>query len=303
MKKILLFAAATLALAACNNDDEYVDNGPVAAQVTATIGESAMTRAINTSWTAGDKIGITTLRQGVSKYVNMEYTTENGDGVFTGEAMYFQDKTEPVTFTAYYPFKGTEGMAPGIIQAETSAEYQTAEKQPGIDFLHDRRASITGSNPKVKFMFSHRMSKLTLKFKNGTGADVSKITSYDIEGLTLKGTFDPASDNGDCVATENEGAETLTIDLAQAGVTVENGESIPSLILFPQKTGEKVIKLHIYTDDSQHYACQLVFEDDMLQSGNDYQYTITVNRTELDVEAANIVPWNVKELGGEATLQ
>lgn len=82
------FAAATLALAACNNDNEYVDNGPVAVQVTATIGENAMTRASNTSWAAGDKIGITTLRKGESKYINMEYTTEKGDGVFTGNTMY-----------------------------------------------------------------------------------------------------------------------------------------------------------------------------------------------------------------------
>lgn len=80
MKKILLFAAATLALAACNNDDEYVDNGPVAVQVTATIRENAMTRASNTSWAAGDKIGITTLRKDESKYINMEYTTTAGDG-------------------------------------------------------------------------------------------------------------------------------------------------------------------------------------------------------------------------------
>ncbi len=303
MKKILLFAAATLALAACNNDDEYVDNGPVAVQVTATIGENAMTRASNTSWAVGDKIGITTLRKDESKYINMKYTTTAGDGVFTGNTMYFQDKTEPVTFTAYYPFTGSEGTAPGIIEAHTSAEYQTADRQPEIDFLHDRRASITGSDPKVNFMFSHRMSKLTLTFKNGTGADVGKITSYSIDGLTLKGTFDPASEKGDCVATETENAETLTIDLAQAGVTVENEKSIPSLILFPQHTGEKQIMLHIYTNDSQHYGCRLQFGGGNLAASNDYQYTITVNRTGLDVEKATIVDWGEKKLDGEATLQ
>lgn len=303
MKRFLLFAAATLALAACNNDDKYADNGPVAVQVTATIGENVLTRASNTSWATGDKIGITTLRLGVNKYVNMEYTTEQGDGVFTGETMYFQDKTEPVTFTAYYPFTGIEGTDPGVIEARTSAEYQTADKQPEIDFLHDRRASIKGSDPKVNFMFSHRMSKLTLTFKNGTGADVGKITSYSIEGLTLKGTFNPASEKGDCVATETEGAETLTIDLAQAGVTVENEKSIPSLILFPQHTGEKEIKLHIYTNDNQHYGCRLQFGGGNLEASNDYQYTITVNRTGLDVEKATIVDWGKKELDGEATLQ
>ena len=42
-----------------------------------------------------DKIGITTLRGDESKYVNMEYTTENGDGKFAGTPMYFQDAQAP----------------------------------------------------------------------------------------------------------------------------------------------------------------------------------------------------------------
>lgn len=301
MKRIFLFAAAALALAACNNADEYADNGPVAARITATIGENAVTRASNESWEAGDKIGITTLRLGVSKYVNMEYTTENGDGVFTGETMYFQDKTEPVTFTAYYPFTGTGGTAPGIIKAYTGAEYQTTEKQSEIDFLHDQKTSVKGSDPKVNFRFSHKMSKLTFKFKNGTGADVSKITSYAIEGLTLEGTFDPASDGGTVKTDDTAGAETLTIDLK--GVTVKDDENVPSLIVFPQHTGDKAVMLHIYTNDNQHYACQLGFGGGNIQSSNDYQYTITVNRTGLNVDKSTIVNWGIKNLDGVATLQ
>ena len=91
MKKIYFFAAAALALTACSNDDKYADNGPVAAQITANIGESTMSRATGTAWDKGDKIGITTFREnelGVneSKYVNMEYITENAsapDSIFT----------------------------------------------------------------------------------------------------------------------------------------------------------------------------------------------------------------------------
>ncbi|MDE6647185.1 MAG: fimbrillin family protein, partial [Prevotella sp.] len=119
MKKIFLLAAAVMALAACNNADNDVD-GPVAAKVTATIGQSALTRASETLWANGDKIGITM----GDRYTNVPYTTA-GNGVFTGAAMYFKNKTEPVNFTAYYPYVGTEGSVPGLVEASTIADNQT----------------------------------------------------------------------------------------------------------------------------------------------------------------------------------
>lgn len=300
MRKRYFFAAVALALAACDHNGEYEDNEPVAVQVTANIGESTLSRASNAEWAKGDKIGITTFRENgqgekESKYVNMEYITEKGDGVFTGTPMYFQDKTKPVDFVAYYPFTGTQGTAPGSIAAVTNAENQTAEKQPGIDFLYDHRKSITGSDPKVNFVFSHRMSKLTLTFKNGADADVSKIKSYAIEGLTLTGSFNPA----DGTATASGAPATLTME----NVTAANGVSVPSLILFPQHTGDKTVNLHIYTDDNLHYGCRLQFGGGEILCSNDYRYTITVNRTGLDVDKATIVNWGEKNLDGEATMQ
>ncbi len=52
MKHTLFFCiAAALTLAACTKDDENLDSGPVAAQVTAGIGW-AQTRASGTAWSA-----------------------------------------------------------------------------------------------------------------------------------------------------------------------------------------------------------------------------------------------------------
>ena len=57
--KTRFFALATLvlALAACNNDNENLNGDPVAAQFTADIAPA--TRASGTTWTGGDRIGIT----------------------------------------------------------------------------------------------------------------------------------------------------------------------------------------------------------------------------------------------------
>ena len=62
----------------------------------------------------------------------MKYTT-NGDGNFThaadlgGEAsgIFFQDATEVVTFRAYYPHSGDEGIEPGPIAVDTKDQTES----------------------------------------------------------------------------------------------------------------------------------------------------------------------------------
>ena len=288
MKKIFLLAAAVMALAACNNADNDVD-GPVAAKVTATIGQSALTRASETLWANGDKIGITM----GDRYTNVPYTTA-GNGVFTGDTMYFKNKTEPVTLTAYYPFAGTKGTAPGLIEASTIADNQTTDKQPEFDFLYARKENATGSEPNVNFTFSHRMSKLTLIFKNGNnGTDVGKLTSYQIDGLVLDGTFDTTT--GVCAAN-NVAPESLSM----ATTGVESGKQLPSLIVFPQATAGKTVTLKIKDNENQDYACTLNFGNDGIVSGNNYQFTITVNKTGLIVNTSTIIDWNKQESSADA---
>lgn len=300
MKKILFLAAATLTLAACSNDDNYIDQPVVsAAQISATIGNSAVSRASETSWEDGDEIGITMKGDGVN-YVNVKYTTDvAADGIFTGSPMYFKNGKDFVTLTAYYPynsFEGEDGDAPdedGIIGASTAAENQTADNQRDIDFLYVSRDDIQGSKPKVELQFEHKMAKLTLIFKSGNDAtEVSKITSYEIEGLKLDGTFDTAT--GVCAANGN--AATLHIYLPAGSVT--DGEAVAPLILFPQ-VPDGTVKLKITDTDSQDYAGTLSFKDGIV-SGTNYQYTVTVTKKELSVKPS-IKPWTPEEGVGDAS--
>lgn len=204
-----------------------------------------------------------------------------------------------MTLTAYYPFTGNESKAPGTdgrITASTGADNQTADKQPGIDFLWDRQSKIYITNdgkPYVKFDFSHKMSKLTLTFNNSDQAgsvDVSTITSYEIEGLKFNGTFDTSTG----VATANGESTTLKMNVSN----VTSGNSVAPLILFPQNTGQ--VKLHIYTDEPesagilQHYVCELSISSSELSAGKNYQYSITVNKTGLAVNST-IVNWTTPD--------
>lgn len=288
MKKYIILAAAAIALAACNNDDNYVDE-PVAAQISATIDQSAVSRASETSWAEGDMIGITM----IGRYTNMKYTTEAGDGVFTGTTMYFKNKQEPVTITAYYPFRGPESSVPAPVEASTYSNLQTTKAQAGYDFLYAKLEDVTGANSNVNLQFSHMMSKLTFIFKNGDGADGIKISSYKIEGLVLDGTFDTAT--GQCTAKAVDPA-TLSINLN--GET--DGITLAPLIVFPQKPGTVTLKLH--DSENQDYACDLNFGDKGLESGKNYQFTIKVSKTGLKVNPS-ITDWSLVEIKENHTAE
>lgn len=315
MKKIYILAVAALALVACDSND---DNPVTPAKITATIGESTDSRASDTSWTAGDQIGISSSVGAVGgPYVNVKYTTVSGDGKFIGTPLFFY---KPMTLTAYYPFAGDENKVSGtdgIIKASTTANYQTEAKQPDIDFLWDSQTGFTAKESNVNFKFSHKMSKLTFTFEDGpevedesgkiiaTAVDVSKMVRYELEGLVLDGTFNTAT--GVCVADNKNNEENDTLKINVSGVT--SGTSYSPLILFPQKPGNSNVKLHIYTDELnslnelQHYVCTLTFGDGELKPGNNYKYTIKVTKIGLIVGQMTIEKWNTeREVNVTATI-
>ena len=57
--RFFAFAALALSLAACNKDNENLNDGPVAAQFIADITPATRVNSEGTDWTDGDRIGIT----------------------------------------------------------------------------------------------------------------------------------------------------------------------------------------------------------------------------------------------------
>lgn len=288
---------SVLFLMACNNDE--LDNRPVAAQITADIEQSVATRTTvgekgGTVWESDDEIGITTSGNGEKEYTNIKYTATTKYGNFGGTPIYFQKAGQEVTFTAYYPFSGDENEIPnktGILENETSAVNQDAtgthSKQSKIDYLW---ATKTGSNEseKINFLFKHCMSQITLIFQDGLDTEVSNITAYSINGLVLKGTFNTA--NGDATYKKEEKAEELRFTNIDAPTSEE---ALPSLIFYPQENVTNVT-LSI-TLDGQPYSCKLDFskfnKPNELEAGNNYTFTITVNKTGMTVNISNIESW------------
>lgn len=281
--RLFTFAALALALAACTNDNENLNDGPVAAVINAEISDAVSTRASGTAWAERDEIGISENRFG---YTNVPYRLENGKFIPAGTIIFFQDD-DPTTFSAYYPYDADGGT----LTATTDATAQ--QNQPAIDFLYATGATASTHNPEVNFTddtaaggtdcsFHHCMSQITLTFEAGSGVDFTTIkpTGYTLSGLMLTGSFD----------TTTGTAETDDATAAQdLDMTLTNGALTASVILFPQSTAS--IGLSVYYN-SQPYTATLTIPDGALKAGNNYTYTVTVRNKDLSISSATISDWN-----------
>ncbi|MDN0070800.1 fimbrillin family protein [Bacteroides caecigallinarum] len=281
--RLFTFAALALALAACTNDEENLNDGPVAAVINAEISDAVSTRASGTAWAERDEIGISESRFG---YTNVPYRWKSGKFIPTGTIIFFQDD-DPTTFSAYYPYNA----AGGTLTATTDVTAQ--QNQPAIDFLYATGATASTHNPEVNFTddtaaggtdcsFHHCMSQITLTFEAGSGVDFTTIkpTGYTLSGLMLTGSFD----------TTTGTAETDDATAAQdLDMTLTNGALTASVILFPQTKAS--IGLSVYYN-SQPYTATLTIPDGALKAGNNYTYTVTVRNKDLSISSATISDWN-----------
>lgn len=280
--RLFTFAALALALAACTNDNENLNDGPVAAVINAEISDAVATRASGTAWAERDEIGISESRFG---YANVLYRWENGKFTPAGTIIFFQDD-DPTTFSAYYPYDADGGT----LTATTDATAQ--QNQPAIDFLYATGATASTHNPEVNFTnnlstggtdcsFHHRMSQITLTFEAGSGVDFNTIkpTDYTLSGLVLGGSFDTTT--GTAETDANAQTADLTMEL--------NGVLTSSVILFPQTMTS--IDLTVNFNDND-YNATLTVPEGALKAGNNYTWTVTVRNKDLSVGSAVISDWN-----------
>lgn len=286
--RFFALAALALALAACNNDNEILNNdGPVAARFIADIAPA--TRASGTTWTGGDRIGVTDIGND-TQYGNVPFILKNGKFEAEEKVIYIED-AETHTFRAYYPYNA----AGGTLAATTDATAQ--QNQPAIDFLFASGATGDKDSPVVSFTdktdkggadnsFHHRMSRITLTFEVGDGVDFSvvKPERYTLGDVILTGTFNTA----DGIAAADGTAEALAMDLADGSLT-------SSVILFPQTAASLPLTVNYR---SQNYRATLTVPEGALQAGNNYTYTVKVRNKGIEVGEATIAKWNDID-GGE----
>lgn len=297
----IMMAAAFLFTGCEKENENTVDNQPVKARITSTI-DGMATRAAGTAWAPGDRIGIYAKKDGQEIRINAPYVTTDGYGVFTAtdKEFYFQDKEEH-QLSAYYPFEGTDGTAPGsngTISKIITADDQTAAAQPKIDYLF---ANATGSSasPDVKFQFNHCMSRIVLNFLPGDGIIALDDIQYTLEGIVAEGTFDTRS--GTAAASPAGSAPSLTMSVPGSSAT----ELTSALIFFPQQSeDDKRLRL---TMRGTPYTSTFKFQENPnngskreLAAGHTYTYNVKINNTSITISRATVNEW---KYGGERDVQ
>ena len=260
-----------MSLAACTNDNENLNDGPVAAQFIADIHKAVSTRVNleGTGFTDGDRIGITG-----AGFTNVPYVKESGQFV-----IYFND-TETKTFNAYYPYQADGGT----VTVSTAADKQGS----GIDFLFASGATGDTYNPTVSFTddhaFKHCMSLIKFTFKAGDGISFSgtEPEGYTLDGLKLEGTFDTAT------------GTTAVTAAADSPITMQlNGATESQTIILPQEVTTPLgLEVSFYGNS---YTATLKLPAtptaNFYAAGYAYTYNVTLNNKGITVEEPEITPW------------
>ena len=288
--------AAMLAAGCSEENNEPVGNASNAAIVTASIGKAdnvTSTRASNTVWDADDCIGISTSSaKGKTNYINIQYKTDgsvfNPVSGAAGEdnTIYFQD-TSPTEFTAYYPYEGVNGTKPGsngVITKKLTVADQSTANLPAIDYLWAQQTAQS-SNPKVDFLFSHRMSRIILNFKAGAGTVLpTDGLTYTLTGLATEGTFNTLTGEAQATGTASTLEKLPTITTA--------GQPTGTAILWPQAANSVRLQL---TLNGTTFGAALTFPSgtagEALAPSTSYTFNVNVERTGIEISKADIEDW------------
>ena len=272
--RFFAFAALALTLAACNNDNENLNDGPVAAKFIADITPATRVNSEGTDWTDGDCIGITG-----AGFINIPYVRESGQFVPEDKTIYFND-TETKTFNAYYPYQ-SDG---GTVTVNTAADKQGTD----IDFLFASGATGDTRNPTVEFTgdhaFKHCMSLIKFTFKPGDGLIFNGMepADYTLDGLKHEGTFDTAT------------GTTAVTAAVESPITMQLGGATTSqVIILPQGVTTSLdLKVSFngldYTTTLPNPSKP---EANQFSAGYAYTYNITLNNKGITVEEPEITPW------------
>ena len=279
--RFFAFAALALTLAACNNDNENLNDGSVAAQFIADITPATRVNSEGTDWTEGDRIGVTG-----AGFTNVPYKREYGMFVPDGTVIYFDD-TETHTFHAYYPYQ-SDG---GTVTVNTAADKQG----PGIDFLFASGAKGSTRNPEVSFTdktdkggednsFHHRMSLIKFTFKPGDGLIFNGMepADYTLDGLKHEGTFDTAT------------GTTAVTAAVESPITMQLGGATTSQVIILPQGVTTSLDLTV-SFNGLDYTTTLPNpskpEANQFSAGYAYTYNITLNNKGITVEEPEITPW------------
>ncbi|MBQ5979183.1 MAG: fimbrillin family protein [Bacteroidales bacterium] len=190
MKRLLLYTSFLLITLSCQQQEINLDPGAMDIQF---IHPSAVTRATETAFESGDKIGLYVVEapaplQVSGNYVNNLQATYNGSQ-WTGDTGLRWPSTESVCdIYAYYPFMEVSKIdaSPFSVLEDQSEGFGTC------DFLWGKAASVSYTTAAIPVQFTHKLTKITLKLVKGADyvGDLPSTAVFYVHSTVTDATVD-----------------------------------------------------------------------------------------------------------------
>ncbi|MDE5637785.1 MAG: fimbrillin family protein, partial [Alistipes sp.] len=181
-KQIRMIAVAAVAVAAfaCSEDSSGNDTGRFIA-VSPTI-----TRAAELDFEAGDRIGLTVVKNGAeAPYAANAEMTYDGRLFIGRELLWYYEINDEATLRAYYPYAAEAEPSTFAVRSDQRGDGYTLS-----DFMTSVRTGVRPSSDAVDMVFAHRLSKLNIAVANDSVAEVVEIV---VSGAVLSADVDIAS--------------------------------------------------------------------------------------------------------------
>ena len=283
MRHRLFIPAATallFALAACTQDELAGDNRlpegeyPVFIRATGLSVEATPLAAPSTRASVdGDWQGVQTVALKMGDVVK-EYTVTPNSADNTKATLsrkndpYYWTSRDPITVSAWWPLDDTDiTQMPAVKVAEDQSKLADFQKS---DFISAENRKVEFNNPTLEF--THRMARVTIELKPGTGFTSVAGATVSLVGLS--------ADNGNPTAIKTYNASGNTYEALTAPQTVA--------------AGEPFVKVEL-GGGTFYFRPQ---NNVVLEAGSRYKYTVKVNATGLTLEGCTIGDW--VDGGGES---
>jgi len=192
MKKYFAFIILAAALAGCSKQTPQEKISSIRV-------EPIITKATETDFQTGDKIGLSIVHDAQAYASNKCYTYDGT--VFTGDLDWYTTGAQESVFTAYYPY------AEQIPSTFSVAADQTGSGYTVSDLMGARKEGVTPQTT-VAMVFKHLLTRIVVKIDNPGEVEVEKVElkgsvlsgSVDFDNMTV--TVDPEAQAGEILMKE-----------------------------------------------------------------------------------------------------
>lgn len=298
MKKHLIFAAALLSLAACNNEDYTPMDDPNAPmEIRLSSGIDVQTRANgvpDTQIAAGQQVGVFINDAETDDVVsdNLKYNAD-GNGQLTltdaSKQPYYPANGNGVQMTAYHPYRDGAAITDNGYEFAVVADQSSNADYYASDLLYSESTGYARQKAAHNIAFKHKLSKVECTLTSGSGnPDLTGATVSIVKAKTNI-TFKPAD------GTLSDPQQPATTSDIKLNSSIATGSYIG--IIPPQDyvKGSQFLKVELSAaagGGTFYYTIPNESGDEDLKLGENkvYKYTITVNRTGLSV-TSTIEEW------------